>query len=130
MAKIDWGREYPQIILMCAKRALDPALMAAIRNQEHGRAGREFGILSRPAPDYQSQLRIASRTVLTQLATFQGNPFHLFERTDGVHRLMFKPSVIQWIGDQYAPMCAHPLNPNWAPNVLDFYDQYVDAPPR
>lgn len=60
---IDFTTEWPLIRDEANREGCDPFFVAAIRVAEGGAAGREFGVLSIPAPTYADQLRIACVSV-------------------------------------------------------------------
>ena len=54
-----------------AALGVDPRFLAAIRIAENGGPGREFGVLSVPAPTYWDQLLIAANSVKNAMTRFQ-----------------------------------------------------------
>lgn len=52
-----WEQE--AIIRIARQAGVDPRLLAAVRLTENGGPGREFGVLSVPAPTYDDQERVA-----------------------------------------------------------------------
>lgn len=56
---------WEQIIIVdtAARFGVDPAALAALRLAENGGPGREFGVLSEPAPTFQDQATIAARSL-------------------------------------------------------------------
>lgn len=60
---IDWTAEWPLILAESAIYGVDPYFISAIRVAENGGDGRQFGVLSVPAPTYADQLREACITV-------------------------------------------------------------------
>jgi hypothetical protein len=126
---IDWDVEWPEILLACAQRgSLDPCLVAAIRVAEGGRPGREYGVLSVSAPDRESQLRVCTRTLLTYLSEFGGNPYRLIE-AQGKKRLVVTAAFLAYARDRYCPVDAENdpthLNENWYANVSKTYYDLV-----
>ena len=56
-----WEQE--AIIRIATQAGVDPRLLAAVRLTENGSPGREFGVLSVPAPTYEDQGRVAAETI-------------------------------------------------------------------
>jgi hypothetical protein len=54
--------EQALIVEIATKERVDPAALAALRIIENGSAGREFGVLSVPAPTYEAQAEVAARS--------------------------------------------------------------------
>lgn len=128
MAGVDFSIEYPVIRAMCANRGLDVLFICAIRVAEGGGPGRQFGVVSVDAPDYDTQLRVCTRTIAGYLADYDCNPFALVE-AGGMHRLVYTPAFISYCQIRYAPTDAandpNSLNANWRGNVQRFYDTFV-----
>lgn len=112
------------IIIDAAKRfGIDPRLLAALRRTENGGPGREFGVLSVPAPTYQDQCTVAARTISNNLTRYETqtkqSPFGL----DGRVTARF----IEWFSAIYAPggVANDPTNLNQyhAGNLKGFYAQ-------
>jgi hypothetical protein len=70
---INWTEEWPRIVASAMRYGVQPAAVAAIRVAEDGAPGREFGVLSVPAPDYDSQLRVACESLAHRLETLDGD---------------------------------------------------------
>src|SRR5947207_10186681 len=63
--------EDAQILAVADEYGVDPRFLASIRLAENGREGREYGVLSVPAPTYSAQLRVAAQSVKNSMARFQ-----------------------------------------------------------
>ncbi len=50
---------------------IDARFLAALRETENGRAGREYGVLSVKAETYEEQAEIAARTIKNTLARYE-----------------------------------------------------------
>jgi hypothetical protein len=83
------------------KRAgVDPSLLAALRRTENGGPGREFGVLSVPAPDLDSQARIAANTVRNNLTRFEGSGGIAIDPTSG----RYTEDFLRFLSSRYAPV--------------------------
>lgn len=116
---MNWSEEVALILQEArADVALAVALMA-LRKAENGAPGREFGVLSTPAPTYHDQLHVA------------GNSFRNAERRardlgqvtredDG----LFTEGFLRGFSAHWAPLAAendpHGLNANHATNLATF----------
>lgn len=100
---------------------IDARFLGAIRKAENGGPGREFGILSVPAPDLDSQARVAAQTVKNNLTRFENqtglSPF------DSTGR--YSDAFVEFLGARYAPVGAGNdplgLNTYWVGNVESYY---------
>ena len=119
---IDWATESPLIEQGADDYNVDPAFIKSIREQEAGGDGRQFGVLSVPAPTYDDQLRITCITVSHRLASYSGNPL---TRGPVSRRLVYSPDWIKYFANIWAPVTASPMNESWLPNVLSFYAKWV-----
>lgn len=111
-----------QIISDTASRVgVDARLLAAIRVAENGGPGREFGVLSVSAPDYQSQAQIAARSIQNNQQRYESATGQ--SATDSTGR--FTESFIAFMGQRWAPIGAgndpSGLNINWIGNVASAY---------
>lgn len=114
-------------IQAAAKNAgVDPNFLTALRRTENGRAGREFGVLSVPAPTYDDQARIAAQTIAANLKRFQAqgqNPMGAGGQ--------YAPEFIKFFSARYAPLGAgndpNNMNAAHAGNLQKFYDAPVGA---
>jgi hypothetical protein len=60
-----WEQE--AIVRIARDVGVDPVALAAIRLAEQGGAGREFGVLSVPAPSYEDQARVAAQSIAANM---------------------------------------------------------------
>lgn len=125
---MDWLDELTRIRIVALDHGIDWAFIAAIRRAEWGGPGREFGVLSVAAPDYQSQLRVCTKTIRGYLMAAQDIGIHCFDLVEtelGVRRLVYSASFIRYTANRYAPLEAENdesgLNANWAGNVTEWY---------
>lgn len=120
----DFNVEWPKILLAATTKGVDAYFIAAIRVAENGAPGREFGVLSVPAPDYASQLRVTCNSVCSRLLAFGGNWF------DYNGRLMYQKSFVRYFATNWAPnnVANDPrhLNANWLENAWNTYLEFVD----
>jgi len=63
--------EQARITRIASEEGVEPRWLAAIRLAENGRAGREFGVLSQPAPTYEAQARAAAKSLKASMARFR-----------------------------------------------------------
>jgi len=114
------GNEDAIILQTAAIRGIDARLLAAIRKAEMGGPGREFGVLSIPAPTYQDQANIAANTIRNNVSRYEGDT-GLSAMLDG----RYTDSFIAYLGAKYAPIGAgndpSGLNANWITNVTTWY---------
>jgi hypothetical protein len=109
------------IFNIAADVGIDARLLAAIRKAEMGGPGREFGILSVPAPTYYAQASIAATTIRNNVGRYEvmGDAAMVNGR--------YTDAFIAYLGSRYAPMGAsndpNGLNENWVRNVSAFYGQ-------
>ena len=126
---VDFSVEYPAIQKIADQRGLDPLFIAAIRLAENGADGKQYGVLTAAAPDYDSQLRVCTRTIAGYLQEYDGNPFVLIEGAAGLKRLVYSAAFIQYVRNHYAPIGAdndpNSLNTNWLVNVMSFYTKFT-----
>ena len=118
--------EEPTIRVEAERYGVDWRFIAAIRRQEDGGPGREFGVLSEHAPDYNTQLSVCCESVAHRVFTYPGHPF-VYTR----HGLIYSYDWIKYFAGIWCPVGAtndpDKLNVNWLPNVLKFYHQYLAA---
>lgn len=79
-----------------AQAGIDSDFLAALRRVENGGPGREFGVLSVPAPTYSDQARIAAESVRNNLERFKG------EAVDPITG-RYTDSFIRFFSRRYAP---------------------------
>lgn len=121
-----WEEEIQAILPVAHRYGVDPQFVAAIRKAENGSPGREFGILSIPAPTYSDQLLACVKTVRGRLKDYPQNPFLYTKNTEGEFRLIYSTQFITYLGSKYAPTKnasndPKGLNTNWVKNVSKFY---------
>jgi hypothetical protein len=110
------------LILDAARTAgVDPAFLAAIRVSENGAPGREFGVLSVPAPTIADQARVAAASIAANLDRYRQqlgrSPYGLGGQ--------YTSDFINFMAARYAPVGARNdargLNSNWSRNVAAVY---------
>ena len=108
---------------------VDPEFLAALRRTENGRAGREFGVLSVPAPTYEDQARIAAQTIAANRQRFEAQGQAATDPISG----RFTPDFIRFFSSAYAPLGAANdptgLNQAHAGNLARFYGTSAAATP-
>jgi hypothetical protein len=106
-----------------ARAAIDPAFLAALRRAENGGPGREFGVLSVPAPTYADQARVAATSVRRSLERFEATGGRAVDPVSGT----YTPEFIEFFSRRYAPVGAandpHHLNRYHARNLIRLYAQ-------
>jgi hypothetical protein len=99
------------------------ALMLAVRKQENGKPGLEFGVMAAKDTDLEEQARWA-------IVTFIKN-IQRWERKEGGWKTKFsnpEQDYIAFLGNRWCPIGAvnDPLglNKHWIPNVQQLYNLY------
>jgi len=119
-----WSDEWSAIRAAAMRRGIDPYFVAAIRKTENGGPGREFGIVSIPAPTFAEQLRVCCNTVLHFLQSLRPK-MTLFQPALGATRYAYDEAWIGAFANHYAPpnVANDPrgLNSNWLKNCLAWY---------
>lgn len=122
--------EFERVIPIALRWGVDPAFIMAIRKTENGGPGREFGVVSRPAPTWEDQCNWACVAVKTHMVDmkFEGT-LHLMP--DGTHRYRYHPNWIAQFKQRWAPAGAandpKGLNANWLKNIEYWYTYWMDA---
>ena len=103
------------------RTGIDPAFLSALRKVENGGPGREFGILSVPAPTYEDQARIAAETVQKNLERFRKQGGQPIDPVTG----RYTEEFIRFFSGRYAPIGAsndpRGLNRFHASNLIRAY---------
>jgi hypothetical protein len=109
--------EQSTIIELAATYDVDPLMLAAIRIAENGGPGREFGVLSLPAPTYYDQARVAAQSIRANYGRFTTATGQA--PTDGSGRVT--RAFVDFMAARWAPLGAGNdptgLNANWPRNV-------------
>lgn len=130
-----WQDEMALIKIAAKQFGVDPYFIAAIRKCENGGPGREFGVLSVPAPTYAEQLDVCCRSVRHRLNEYTADVQAaavavLHETPGGANVLVYSHDFIEWFSRIWAPQGAANdptgLNANWARNVWYQYLHLVD----
>ena len=121
--------EDPLITRAAEYYGVDPLFMIAIRQHENGESGREFGVLSIPAPRYIDQLTTCCASVRNHLTLYVGAVHRNVTRPGASRRLAYAREFIAHFGYKWCPVGADNdpkhLNENWIPRVTDFYEALV-----
>lgn len=116
--------ELPRIRQIAAEYGVDPLFIMAIREQESGRAGREFGVLSTAAPTWDAQCAVCCASVRNRLSLW-ASPVFALSQGPSVKRLRYSDSFIETFASRWAPVGAdndpENLNANWAAGVIHIY---------
>lgn len=117
---IDWTAEWPLILAESAIYGVDPYFISAIRVAENGGDGRQFGVLSVPAPTYADQLREACITVRNHKGLIQIVMFW--------DRRCYSASSVLDFAMKWAPPHAENdpgnKNENWFKNAWSGYSRF------
>ncbi len=119
-----WQDECKLIIDAAHVAGVDPRFVAAIRKQENGASGREFGVLSVPAKGYDAQLRVTCRSVAHRLHSYYDDVMDspLRKTKDDT---VYSDDFIEYFGNIWSPVGARndprSLNKNWIANVRKLY---------
>jgi hypothetical protein len=91
------------VIKETAERAgIDPDFLRALRRVENGGPGREFGVLSVPAPTYRDQAVVAAETVRRNVGRYEQTGRHAIDPATG----RYTPEFIRFFSGRYAPVGA------------------------
>lgn len=126
---IDRASEWPKIRQAALRYGIDPLFVMAVRLQEAGGAGREFGVLAVLARTYDEQLAACCATLRRYLTEYNRNPFVVEPTAAGLKRIAYSPAFIAEAGRRYCPIGAGNdpggLNHNWIPGVESFYRAFA-----
>lgn len=121
------GSEAAIIQQMAGRSAIDSRFLAAIRRVENGRPGREFGVMSVPAPTYRDQARVAAETVRRNVERFEQRGKQAVDPASG----RYTDEFVRFFSSRYAPIGAsndpNGLNRHHAQNLIRLYAKL--APP-
>src|SRR5690348_11246860 len=100
-----WDEEVAVIKPIAAHYGIDWHIVAAIRKAEDGEPGKEFGVLSEPAPTYQAQCRIACISLRHRLFeyAFSHAAFDLHGAPDGDKVLVYSERFVAWFAGIWSP---------------------------
>ncbi|MBI4609063.1 MAG: hypothetical protein HY726_08645 [Candidatus Rokubacteria bacterium] len=105
------------------RTGVDPAFLNALRRAENGRPGREFGVLSIPAPTYENQAQVAAETIRRNAERFERNGGQVVDPGSG----RYTEEFIRFFSSRYAPVGAENdptgLNRYHARNLIRLYGQ-------
>jgi hypothetical protein len=127
----NWPVELPQMRAVTDTYGLSLNFVAAIRAQERGAPGHEFGISPVIAPTFADQLRVACITIAHRQDGWYGA---MFTRVGSI--AILSSSFIHWFASNpqwggWAPVGApnDPTNINqyWPGNVIAFQTQFAQA---
>lgn len=112
-----------QIIRRMADHAgVDASFLHALRRAENGGPGREFGVLSVPAPTYEDQARVAAESIRRNVERFEQSGRPAVDATGRYTR-----EFIEFFSSRYAPVGAANdpggLNRHHARNLIRLYAQ-------
>ncbi len=114
-----WEQEI--IVETATRKGVDPRALAAVRLQENGGPGREFGVLSVPAPTYQAQADVAANSLVNAERRYRDATG--LSPKDGAGT--YTPEFWRFFAARWAPINAendpHGLNRYWLDNVIAFY---------
>lgn len=120
---INWFKEEQLIIKESIKHGIDPLFVATIRRIENGGPGREYGVLSIPAPTYKEQLHITCNSVRNKIMKSALFPIAL-----KYDRLCYTRQFIEYFQHHWAPSNVandpNNLNKNWLLNTCSVYDRF------
>ena len=109
------------------RAAIDPRLLSALRRAENGAPGREFGVLSVPAPTYADQVRLAAGSIRRSLGRFEATGRAAIDPATG----RYTDEFIRFFSNRYAPVAAANdptgLNRHHSRNLLRLYAQIAST---
>jgi hypothetical protein len=84
------------------REAVDERFLRALRRAENGRPGREFGVLSVPAPTFDDQARIAAESVRRNVERFEKTGGRAIDPASG----RYTDEFIRFFSARWAPVGA------------------------
>lgn len=110
------------VIGAAARRAgVDARFLEALRRTENGGPGREFGVLSVPAPTYEDQARVAAESVRRSIERFERTGRPAIDPATG----RYTEEFIRFFSARWAPINADNdpvgLNRHHARNLIRLY---------
>jgi hypothetical protein len=106
-----------------SRAAVDPRFLGALRRAENGGPGREFGVLSVPAPTYEDQVRLAAASIRRNVERFEATGRAAIDPATG----RYSEEFIRFFSNRYAPVGAANdptgLNQHHARNLIRLYAQ-------
>jgi hypothetical protein len=123
---IDWNMEWPLIQGAAVAYGVNAFLLAAMRRQENGAPGYEYGVPSRIAADFHAQLRVACITVAHRMDGWSGV---MYKRVG--HVAVMSDEWIRLFASIWAPVGAandpDGLNVSWPANVIALQKLYAET---
>lgn len=105
------------------QEGIDARFLAAVRVAENGGPGREFGVLSVPAPTYEDQARVAAVSIRNNITRYENATGFGAAADDG----RLTREFIDFMAARWAPTGAendpNGLNANWPGNVARAYSR-------
>lgn len=116
--------ECAEIAKAAKKHEVPASALCALRIAENGGPGREFGVLSVPAPTYADQVDIAARSFKNSewryWETTATAPYNVYGR--------YTPAFLRFFSARWAPEGAENdptgLNSNHARNLIEAYELF------
>lgn len=106
-----------------AHAGVDERFLTALRRAENGGPGREFGVLSVPAPTYEDQARVAAESIRRNVERFERTGGAAIDPVSG----QYTDEFIRFFSNRWAPIEAdndpRGLNRYHARNLLRIYAQ-------
>ena len=110
-----------------SRAAVDPRFLGALRRAENGGPGREFGVLSVPAPTYEDQVRLAAASIRRNVERFEATGRVAVDPATG----RYSEEFIRFFSNRYAPVGAANdptgLNQHHARNLIRLYAQVAST---
>ena len=110
-----------------SRAAVDPRFLGALRRAENGGPGREFGVLSVPAPTYEDQVRLAAASIRRNVERFEATGRAAIDPVTG----RYSEEFIRFFSNRYAPVGAANdptgLNQHHARNLIRLYAQVAST---
>lgn len=116
--------EDAQIREAAGRAGIDARFLHALRRAENGGPGREFGVLSVPAPTYDEQARVAAESIRRSTERFERTGRQAIDPVTG----RYTEAFIRFFSKRWAPVGAandpKGLNQYHAGNLLRLYAQF------
>lgn len=123
--------EPAEILRAAEKYGVPAAALAALRVAENGGPGREFGVLSVPAPTYRQQAEVAANSLRNAEARFEAA---YLQSSEGRGRARdfagrYTDAFLRFFSGRWAPAGAENdprgLNAHHAQNLIDAYRAFL-----
>ncbi len=106
---------------MAMRYGLDPHFLLALRRQENGGEGQEFGIKSAETNDYLNQLNMSARSIQNSMNRYEG----VFNKSPLNEGGFLSVEFIALFSDRYCPPELGGVNENHLPGIAKMYGRSI-----